>query len=74
METRRTTKRDTILHMEAGFYADFCRRAGCGIVEEPEPNCIQAKISHRDARATEFLPPQAPCAQPKYVTCDFLVP
>ena len=51
-------KRETILHMEAGYF-DFCLRA----LKKPERQLYQAKISHRDARATEFLPTTAMCEQ-----------
>ena len=33
-----------------GLYADFCRRAGCGVAEKPERNCIQARFL-REIRA-----------------------
>ena len=44
------------MRKEAGLYADFCsgaswRRRG----NSRNANCIQAKISQKDARATEFL-------------------
>ena len=47
-ETRRTAKRETILHIEAGFYTDFCRRAGCDVAEKQERQlCPSQDFSER---------------------------